>query len=68
MSEGAGSARSEWQRRKDLDRIFGETEPATTSDEREPGQAAGASKDAGESATDRWLREQVPPHHGCDGT
>jgi hypothetical protein len=56
--QGAGPE-SDWERKRRLDRIFGDTEPATTSDEREPG-----SPPDGEDPGDRWLREQVPPHHG----
>nr|WP_228786421.1 hypothetical protein [Nocardia terpenica] len=40
-----------------LARIFGETMPQTTSDERSPD---GERPDS----TDEWLRSQVPPHHG----
>ncbi|MBF6172652.1 hypothetical protein [Nocardia blacklockiae] len=40
-----------------LARIFGETLPQTSSDERSPdGERPGAADD--------WLRSQVPPHHG----
>nr|WP_167479828.1 MULTISPECIES: hypothetical protein [Nocardia] len=40
-----------------LARIFGDTLPDTTSDERGPEpDTAGSSDD--------WLRSQVPPHHG----
>ena len=42
-------AEPEWQRRRRLAAVFGDVLPETTSDE-----------DAG----DRWLRSQVPPHHG----
>jgi hypothetical protein len=52
----------DWQRRARIARIFGDELPATTSDERDPGQPAG--DDAGESASERWLKDQVPPHHG----
>ncbi|MCM6775172.1 hypothetical protein NDR87_25050 [Nocardia sp. CDC159] len=39
-----------------LARIFGETLPQTSSDERSPdGERPGSSDD--------WLRSQVPPHH-----
>jgi hypothetical protein len=48
---------SEAVRRRRIDEVFGDVLPDTTSDEREdPG--------AGGEASDRWLREQVPPHHG----
>jgi hypothetical protein len=49
---------SEWERRRRIAEIFGDALPETTSDERDD---APPEKD---SATDRWLREQVPPHHG----
>jgi hypothetical protein len=49
---------TEWQRRRRLAAVFGDVLPETTSDEREP------SEPAGEDAGDRWLRAQVPPHHG----
>lgn len=51
--------RTEWQRRKRLAEIFGDVLPDTTEDERDP-----ADDVRRESATDRWLKEQVPPHHG----
>ncbi|MFN8195760.1 MAG: hypothetical protein U0R80_15965 [Nocardioidaceae bacterium] len=47
------------QRRRRLAAIFGDVLPDTTTDERDPG-----SGDTGESASDAWLRSQVPPHHG----
>ena len=47
-----------WQRRRRLAQMFGEVLPETTRDERD----GEAPRD--ESAGDRWLREQVPPHHG----
>ena len=51
----------EWQRRRRLEAVFGDVLPETTSDERDPETAADASA---EDAGDRWLRAQVPPHHG----
>jgi hypothetical protein len=56
-----GPGESDWQRRRRLAAVFGDVLPDTTSDEREPETAAEAS---GEDAGDRWLRAQVPPHHG----
>ena len=50
----------EWQRRRRLEAVFGDVLPETTSDERDPETAAASAEDAG----DRWLRAQVPPHHG----
>lgn len=53
----------DWQRRKRLAEVFGDVLPETTGDERPPG-AAGSAPDEAESASDAWLRAQVPPHHG----
>ncbi|MDQ6522904.1 hypothetical protein RB608_04795 [Nocardioides sp. LHD-245] len=50
---------TEWERRRRLSEIFGDVEPAVTSDERDD-----VPPDARESSTDRWLKAQVPPHHG----
>jgi hypothetical protein len=53
-----GPAReSEADRRRRLDEVFGDVLPETTNDERD-------DRDAGAETSDRWLREQVPPHHG----
>ena len=49
----------DWVRRRRLAQVFGDALPETTSDERDPEPAK-----ADESATDRWLKSQVPPHHG----
>ena len=54
-------AEPEWKRRRRLAAVFGDVLPETTSDERDPETAAEASD---EDAGDRWLRSQVPPHHG----
>ena len=56
-----GSEERDWQRRRRLAAVFGDVLPETTSDERDPETTAEAS---GEDAGDRWLRAQVPPHHG----
>lgn len=50
---------ADWERRRRLAEIFGDPLPDTTSDERDPGSARER-----ESASDAWLRDQVPPHHG----
>jgi hypothetical protein len=59
--EGRGTQdrEPEWKRKQRLAEIFGDVLPAVTSDERED---APPKKD--ESATDQWLKSQVPPHHG----
>ena len=56
---------SDWERRRRLAEVFGEVLPDVTGDERDV-EAAGRATgdDAADSATDRWLRSQVPPHHG----
>ena len=51
----------EWRRRARLAAVFGDVLPETTNDERD--EAASGSSAATE-AQDRWLRSQVPPHHG----
>jgi hypothetical protein len=59
--EGPDSARSteqaepDWRRRRRLAEVFGDVLPDTTGDERSRG-------DSGTS--EKWLRQQVPPHHG----
>ena len=57
MSDAAPE--TDWQRRKRLAEVFGDVLPETTSDERDDVPA-----ERRESASDAWLREQVPPHHG----
>ena len=54
---------AEWRRRKRLAEIFGDALPETTADERD--QPSAGSVGGPESGSDRWLREQVPPHHGA---
>ena len=53
------STETDWERRKRLAEVFGDVLPDTTRDERDDQPSARQ-----ESATDAWLREQVPPHHG----
>jgi hypothetical protein len=50
----------EWRRRRRLAEVFGDVLPETTSDERDDDSL----KPSDEDAQDRWLRSQVPPHHG----
>lgn len=52
---------ADWERRRRRAEVFGDGLPDVTSDERDPGDSAEKS---GESASDRWLKSQVPPHHG----
>lgn len=60
MPEGSEPEREpEWKRRRRLAAIFGETLPDTTSDERDD-----VGPSSGDSASDTWLKAQVPPHHG----
>ncbi|KAA1419370.1 hypothetical protein F0U44_13105 [Nocardioides humilatus] len=58
--EKAARKETDWERRRRLAEVFGDGLPDVTSDERDPGEKSGRS----ESATDRWLKSQVPPHHG----
>lgn len=51
---------TDWERRKRLAAVFGDALPDVTSDETDPAEHA----DDGDSASDRWLKSQVPPHHG----
>jgi hypothetical protein len=60
-SPAAAGRETEWERKRRLAAVFGDVLPDTTSDEqdtetREQGDA--------DDARDRWLRRQVPPHHG----
>lgn len=64
MSGEHPSGETPWQRRRRLAEIFGDVLPETTADEREPEGAGPSAKARSESPGDRWLREQVPPHHG----
>jgi hypothetical protein len=48
-----------WVRRRRIEAVFGDVLPSTTRDERDPGRS-----DDGESAGEKWLKAQVPPHHG----
>lgn len=54
--EPAGPPEPPRRRRPDLDEIFGDVLPATTSDEREPERP--------EAERDSWYERNRPPHHG----
>lgn len=56
------SEESDWERRRRRAEVFGDVLPETTRDDRD--DAAPEKARETESASDRWLREQVPPHHG----
>lgn len=56
----APETETDWQRRRRMAAVFGDVLPETTSDERDDAPVGPGA----ESATDRWLKEQVPPHHG----
>ncbi|NYD43336.1 hypothetical protein [Nocardioides panaciterrulae] len=53
---------TDWERRRRLAEVFGDVLPETTSDERDP--EARRDRGRGEDAGERWLKDQVPPHHG----
>jgi hypothetical protein len=61
VSEGPSpdSSSADAETRRRLREVFGDGLPETTSDERDD-----VSPDEVDSAQDRWLRSQVPPHHG----
>ena len=50
----------DWKRKQRLAAIFGDVLPSVTRDEKDDRPPA----DKGESASEKWLKEQVPPHHG----
>ncbi|GAB4009850.1 hypothetical protein GCM10028772_27980 [Nocardioides ultimimeridianus] len=50
---------TDWQRKRRLAEVFGDVLPSSTRDDRDEGTSADR-----ESASDRWLKSQVPPHHG----
>ena len=62
MSKPAGDETPETaeQRKRRLAKVFGDVLPDTTSDERDHDASSGGA----ESASDSWLKSQVPPHHG----
>ncbi|AIY16280.1 hypothetical protein ACIRN4_13375 [Pimelobacter simplex] len=67
MSEQPSGRRpeSDWERKRRLAEVFGDTLPETTSDERD--DADRADRAGREAGNDQWLRAQVPPHHGRTG-
>jgi hypothetical protein len=48
-----------WQRKRRLAAVFGDVLPDITSDEQETD-----ALEKNDETQDRWLRRQVPPHHG----
>lgn len=50
---------TDWERKRRIAAVFGDVLPETTSDERDE-----TGSDRGDSASDHWLKAQVPPHHG----
>jgi hypothetical protein len=58
MADGEKKQDPERQRKRRLAEVFGDVLPDVTRDERdEPAEG-------GEPAGERWLKSQVPPHHG----
>ena len=55
---------ADWERRRRLAELFGEVLPETTRDERDPETRRDRPEDGREAPGDRWLKDQVPPHHG----
>ena len=58
MSEtGDDTDTDDTARRRRVAEVFGDVLPEVTSDERD-------DRDGERGDSDRWLRAQVPPHHG----
>jgi hypothetical protein len=56
-ADEAAEREADWQRRRRLAEVFGDTTPDQTSDDRDP-------REDRSGKGDDWYREQVPPHHG----
>lgn len=56
MTEDEQDKRAALERQRRLAEIFGDVLPETTSDERSDGEDG--------ERTERWYRENRPPHHG----
>jgi len=54
---------TEAARKRRLDEVFGDVLPETTRDERDP-DVRRERRTSGDDPGERWLKEQVPPHHG----
>ena len=54
---------TDWERRRRLAEVFGDVLPETTRDERDP-DVRRERRTSGDDPGERWLKEQVPPHHG----
>jgi hypothetical protein len=62
MGEDDRTTETDWQRKRRLAAVFGDDLPESTRDDRDE-DGAGSAQER-ESASDRWLKSQVPPHHG----
>ena len=60
--EARQRAADEAARRRRLAEVFGDVLPEQTRDD--AAEQTGEDGEPGESASDAWLRRQVPPHHG----
>lgn len=61
MGERREQDEPEWKRKRRLAAIFGDVEPSVTADEKDDAAPSTGGRD---SASEKWLKEQVPPHHG----
>jgi len=66
---GSGRQETDWERRRRLAEVFGDVLPETTRDERDPEsrrepRGGGSGAEGREDPGERWLKDQVPPHHG----
>ena len=62
-SDDAPGRETAWERRRRLAAVFGDDLPSVTSDEASP-SGGDTDHDGCSSASDRWLEENRPPHHG----
>jgi len=63
MTEPQDPTPSAAERKRRLDKIFGDVLPEQTSDDRSDRDGPHADGD-GAGRGDDWLRGEVPPHHG----
>ena len=63
MPDDVAEPEPDWKRRRRLAAVFGDVLPDTTSDERDADLDRAAAQ-SGETASEAWLKRQVPPHHG----
>lgn len=61
MSDQQEAAPSRAERKRRLEKVFGDVLPDQTTDDRADGDGSDAER---VGRDDEWLRGEVPPHHG----